>query len=48
MYDKNYLHGVTHPELAALLPVLYPGPPAVFPNLANGTFPTANLGFMLG
>lgn len=30
--DKNFADGVAHPELAALLPVLYPG---VFPNLAK-------------
>jgi hypothetical protein len=29
--DKQFVSGVTHPELASLLPVLYPG---VFPNLA--------------
>jgi hypothetical protein len=29
--DKNFAAGVTHPELAALLPTLYPN---VFPNLA--------------
>jgi hypothetical protein len=31
VHDKQFAHFVTHPELAALLPVLYPG---VFPNLA--------------
>ncbi len=30
--DKHFAQGVIHPELAALLPVLYPG---VFPNLAK-------------
>ncbi len=30
--DKGFTKGVVHPELAALLPVLYPG---VFPNLAK-------------
>ncbi len=30
--DKHFAQGVIHPELAALLPVLYPG---VFPNLAQ-------------
>jgi len=31
VHDKQFSHFVTHPELANLLPVLYPG---VFPNLA--------------
>jgi hypothetical protein len=31
-YDKNYAKFVNHPELAKLLPVLYPG---VFPHLAS-------------
>src|SRR5215475_3751929 len=31
VHDKQFTHFVTHPELANLLPVLYPG---VFPNLA--------------
>ena len=31
VHDKQFAHFVTHPELASLLPVLYPG---VFPNLA--------------
>jgi hypothetical protein len=31
VHDKQFTHFVTHPELASLLPVLYPG---VFPNLA--------------
>jgi hypothetical protein len=31
-HDKDFLSYVQHPELAGLLPVLYPGP--VFPNLA--------------
>ena len=30
--DKRFVGGVQHPELATLLPVLYPG---VFPNLAG-------------
>ena len=36
--DSDFLKYVQHPELAGLLPVLYPGPPggpAVFPNLAG-------------
>jgi len=35
-HDEDFLSYVQHPELASLLPVLYPGPtggPAVFPNL---------------
>jgi hypothetical protein len=39
-YDKAFLTGVEHPELAALLPVLYPG---VFPNLAALKKPRADL-----
>jgi Domain of unknown function (DUF4331) len=31
VHDKQFAHYVAHPELAGLLPVLYPG---VFPNLA--------------
>ena len=38
--DKRFLAGVQHPELATLLPVLYPG---VFPNLAKYTAPRADL-----
>lgn len=38
--DKRFLAGVQHPELASLLPVLYPG---VFPNLAKYTAPRADL-----
>jgi hypothetical protein len=38
--DKAFLGGVQHPELAALLPVLYPG---VFPNLAALKKPRADL-----
>ena len=33
-HDKQFAHYVAHPELADLLPVLYPG---VFPNLAGST-----------
>jgi Domain of unknown function (DUF4331) len=38
--DNRFLQGVQHPELATLLPVLYPG---VFPNLAGLTAPRADL-----
>ena len=38
--DKAFLGGVEHPELAGLLPVLYPG---VFPNLAALKKPRADL-----
>jgi hypothetical protein len=38
--DKNYANGVAHPELSALLNVLYPG---AFPNLAAYTKPRADL-----
>jgi hypothetical protein len=38
--DKRFAAGVQHPELAALLPVLYPG---VFPNLAKLTAARADL-----
>src|ERR1700759_1516954 len=38
--DKRFAGGVQHPELAALLPVLYPG---VFPNLAKLTAARADL-----
>jgi hypothetical protein len=38
--DKNFLKNVKHPELASLLPVLYPG---VFPNLAKLTSARADL-----
>jgi hypothetical protein len=46
--DAQFLQYVQHPELASLLPVLYPGPPVlppepVFPNLANYTNPRADL-----
>jgi Domain of unknown function (DUF4331) len=42
--DAQFLHYVQHPELAALLPVLYPG---VFPNLAKLTAPRADLAAVL-
>jgi hypothetical protein len=38
--DKAFLSNVQHPELAGLLPVLYPG---VFPNLEKLTAPRADL-----
>jgi Domain of unknown function (DUF4331) len=38
--DKQFAAGVQHPELAALLPALYPG---VFSNLAKYTAPRADL-----
>ncbi len=38
--DKRFLSYVQHPELAGLLPTLYPG---VFPNLAKLTAPRADL-----
>ncbi len=38
--DNRFAGGVEHPELATLLPVLYPG---VFPNLAKLTAPRADL-----
>lgn len=38
--DSTYLANVQHPELATLLPVLYPG---VFPNLAQLKAPRADL-----
>jgi Domain of unknown function (DUF4331) len=38
--DKRFVGGVQHPELATLLPVLYPG---VFPNLAGYTKVRADL-----
>jgi Domain of unknown function (DUF4331) len=38
--DKRFVGGVQHPELAALLPVLYPG---VFPNLAKLSAARADL-----
>jgi hypothetical protein len=38
--DDQFLQGVQHPELAALLPVLYPG---VFPTLAKLTVARADL-----
>ena len=43
-YDKNYAKFVNHPELARLLPVLYPG---VFPNLAAYHKPRADLNAIL-
>ncbi len=42
--DKSYAKYVDHPELAKLLPVLYPG---VFPNLAKYTKPRADLNAIL-
>jgi hypothetical protein len=42
--DAQFAHYVQHPELASLLPVLYPG---VFPNLANLTAPRADLAAIL-
>ena len=42
--DKAYARYVNRPELAALLPVLYPG---VFPNLAKYTKPRADLNAIL-
>jgi hypothetical protein len=42
--DAQFLHYVEHPELASLLPVLYPG---VFPNLAKLTAPRADLAAIL-
>jgi hypothetical protein len=42
--DAQFLHYVQHPELAALLPVLYPG---VFPNLAGLSAPRADLAAIL-
>jgi hypothetical protein len=38
--DSGFVQGVAHPELASLLPVLYPG---VFPNLAHYTKPRADI-----
>ena len=38
--DRRFVGGVQHPELATLLPVLYPG---VFPNLAAYSKPRADL-----
>jgi Domain of unknown function (DUF4331) len=38
--DNRFVQGVQHPELATLLPVLYPG---VFPNLAKYRAPRADL-----
>ncbi|MBV9807093.1 MAG: DUF4331 domain-containing protein [Solirubrobacterales bacterium] len=38
--DSQFAHGVRHPELQTLLPVLYPG---VFPNLAKYSAPRADL-----
>ena len=42
--DRDFVKYVEHPELAAVLPVLYPG---VFPNLAAYTKPRADLVAML-
>ena len=42
--DKHYASHVLHPELAGLLPVLYPG---VFPNLAKYKKPRADLAAIL-
>ena len=42
--DSDYASSVTHPELAKLLPVLYPG---VFPRLAAYTGPRADLAAVL-
>jgi hypothetical protein len=42
--DAQFLHYVLNPELAGLLPVLYPG---VFPNLAKLTKPRADLAAIL-
>jgi Domain of unknown function (DUF4331) len=42
--DGQFLKYVQHPELASLLPVLYPG---VFPNLAKLTAPRADLAAIL-
>jgi Domain of unknown function (DUF4331) len=42
--DSKYAANVTKPELAGLLPVLYPG---VFPNLAKYTKPRADLAAIL-
>ena len=42
--DAQFLHYVLNPELAGLLPVLYPG---VFPNLAKLTAPRADLAAIL-
>ena len=43
-YDKSYAKFVNHPELAKLLPVLYPG---VFPHLAAYHKPRADLNAIL-
>ncbi|MEP7089291.1 MAG: DUF4331 domain-containing protein, partial [Nocardioidaceae bacterium] len=43
-YDSRYAKYVNHPELAKLLPVLYPG---VFPNLAKYTKSRADLNAIL-
>jgi hypothetical protein len=43
-HDHEYADGVLHPELAKLLPILYPG---VFPNLAAYTKPRADLAAIL-
>jgi len=41
--DAEYLPNVQHPELAALLPILYTHPGPVFPNLAGLSAPRADL-----
>jgi hypothetical protein len=43
-YDSRYTPNVNHPELAKLLPALYPG---VFPHLAKYTKPRADLNAIL-
>jgi Domain of unknown function (DUF4331) len=43
-HDHEYADGVLHPELAKLLPILYPG---VFPNLKAYTKPRADLAAIL-
>jgi hypothetical protein len=42
-YDGLFAKYVAHPELAALLPILYPGPPSPFANLAAYTKARADL-----
>lgn len=44
VHDKRFTHHVLHPELAGLLPVLYPG---VFPHLAAYRKPRADLAAIL-
>src|SRR3984893_12340370 len=46
-YDGLFAKYVAHPELAALLPILYPGPPSPFANLAAYTKARADLGAIL-